>query len=308
VSRRARRWVIGVVAVLAVTVVAPSALFLAWLHGVRIPGASGATYMKVEKFSTAVRFGEPDNVTFVLLVGSDLRADVSGARGDAIHVLAVNPQLQSGAILNFPRDTCVDIPGEGTSKINEAHSRGGLSLTAATIDQLVGTSLDFGVSLHFDGFLAIVEAAGGVQIDVPTEMDDSYSGADFQPGPQRLSPHQALAFSRDRHDFPQGDITRTQNQGLLIVSALAQLRDEASSVPAQFRLAAELGRHAELEGLGVRDLFRLGRLAFRVDPATIKNVTIPVGGGASCSGGLSVGAGASDLFADFVDDGVLQNH
>ena len=55
-------------------------------------------------------------------------------------------------------------------------------------------------------------------------MHDTYSGAYFQPGPQHLNGSAALAFSRDRHDFPQSDIIRTDNQGLLILAAIAQLQ------------------------------------------------------------------------------------
>ncbi|MBJ7262165.1 MAG: hypothetical protein JHD17_09710, partial [Acidimicrobiia bacterium] len=58
--------------------------------------------------------------------------------------------------------------------------------------------------------------------------------------------------------------------------------------------------------LSLSEIYRLGRLALTVDPAVIKNLTIPVGGGSGTN--LSVGAGASELFSDFADDATLQNH
>ena len=55
-------------------------------------------------------------------------------------------------------------------------------------------------------------------------MNDSFSGAEFAAGPNHLTGDQALAFSRDRHSFSSGDIARTENQGLLIISALQTLQ------------------------------------------------------------------------------------
>ncbi len=76
------------------------------------------------------------------------------------------------------------------------------------------------------------------------------------------------------------------------------------SAPGEFKLLALLGRHAQLDGIGIKDLYQLGRIAFSLNPDQIKNVTIPVGGG-SC---LGLGGGAGGLFADFRDDAVLQTH
>ena len=117
--------VIRIVAIgIGVMVLATAGLMAAWLHGVRIPFASGSTDFTFQKFDVARNLGnQSDGTVFVLLVGSDLRPGVSGARGDAIHVLAINPTLGAGSILNFPRDTCVDVPGYGTRRINEANSK-----------------------------------------------------------------------------------------------------------------------------------------------------------------------------------------
>lgn len=305
---RLRRVLWSTAATAVVLMLGVGGLAAAWLAGWHIPVASGRTYMKVERLTRGEAFVTPTDPFFILFVGSDLRPGVGGARADAIHVLGINPALKAGTMIDIPRDTCVNIPGRGVRKINEAHSNGGLPLQAQTIDELMGTRIGYGVSVDFAGFSALVDSVGGVVVNVPTEMNDRYSGAYFQPGPQRLDSGQALAFSRNRHDFPRGDITRTENQGLLIISAMAQLRNEANSVASQFRLAATLGRHAQLDGLSVSDVFRLGRLAFDIDPAAIRNLTIPIGGNPPCAGGLSVPSSASSLFADFADDAVLQSN
>jgi LCP family protein required for cell wall assembly len=276
-----------------------SALVAAWLAGARIPIASGRTYLKVEKFAVADTADTPDGVFYMLLVGSDFRPGVGGARGDAIHVVGVNPELKAATIINIPRDTCWN-----GGKINRAHAQGGPRGQADAAGQLLGVNIAYAVSVDFAGFTALVDGVGGVTVDVPTAMDDHYSGAVFSPGPVHMNGSQALSFSRDRHDFPQGDITRTQNQGLLIWSALGELQKRAKGAAGEFKVLATLGRHAQLEGIGLADLYRLGRIAFTIDPKSVKNVTVPTGGG----GCMPLGAGADTLLADFRDDGVLQSH
>ncbi len=136
-------------------------------------------------------------------------------------------------------------------------------------------------------------------------MHDTYSGAYFAPGLQHMTGLQALAFARDRHDFPQSDIIRTSNQGRLILDAMRQLRTKMQSAPGEFKLLALLGRHAQLDGIGIKDLYHLGRLAFSLDPNQIKNITIPYNDGVTC---LTLGANAASLFADFRDDAILETH
>ncbi len=289
---------------ITVVVLAFAGLVTAWLHGVRIPLASGKTLIKVQKLATANYEGEPSGTQFILFIGSDLRPGVGGSRGDALHVLAVNPHLKKGTVLNIPRDTCASIPGNGSGKINAANAYGGPTLMAQTIDNLLGIHLTYSVLVDFAGFGALVNSVGGVTINVTSTMNDHDSGAYFSPGPYHVDGGGALAFSRDRHDFPRGDITRTANQAALLLDAMAQLRQRADTPTGAFRLLALLGRNATITGASLNDLYRLGRLAESVNPANIRNYTIPVGSG-QC---LPLLSGASAAFADFADDGVLESH
>jgi hypothetical protein len=75
------------------------------------------------------------------------------------------------------------------------------------------------------------------------------------------------------------------------------------SAPGEFKLLALLGRHAQLDGMGIKDLYRLGRLAFSLNPDQIQNIVIPYTGG----GCLGLGASAAGLFADFRDNGVVNS-
>jgi LCP family protein required for cell wall assembly len=298
--RALRASVIGV----SLISLALAGLVTAWLNGVRLPIASGKTIIKVQRMASANFEGEPNGTQFLLLIGSDLRPGVGGSRADAIHVLAINPRLHKGTIMNIPRDTCAAIPGYGTTKINAANAYGGPQLTAQVVNQMLGVHISYSVLVDFAGFGALVDGVGGVTVNVSQHMNDHYSGAYFEPGPYHLNGGGALAFSRDRHDFARGDVTRTENQGTVVISAFAQLRQRANSPTGAFRLLALLARNSTISGVSLNDLYRLGRLAQSIDPAKIRNMTIPVGGG----GCLPLLGSAPSVFADFADDGVLETH
>jgi LCP family protein required for cell wall assembly len=276
-------------------------IFAAWLGGMHIPLASGATYLRIEKIapiSAADRAsGGPTAPFFILLVGNDSRPGVGGARGDALHVLGVNPAKHQATMLDIPRDTCWN-----GDKINAGNTRGPRA-QANDVAGLTGVPISYVVDVDFNGFLALVDGIGGVDVNVPTQMHDAFSGAFFSPGKQHMIGLQALAFSRDRHDFPTSDIVRTHNQGLLILDAMRQLRAQMQNAPGEFKLLALLGRHAQLDGIGMKDLYQLGRVAFSLNPDQIQNITIPYTGG-NC---LGLGAGAAGLFADFKDDGIVES-
>jgi len=299
VLRRAVAWTFAATASVALVV---AALVAAWLAGVRIPIASGATYLQVVKVSEADAAGGPGAPFFIMLIGSDFRPGVGGARGDALHVVGVNPALGRATILNIPRDVCTS-----AGKINNGHARGGPRGQADLASEVVGVPIHYAISVDFAGFDSIVNAMGGVEVDVPAPMDDPFSGAYFAPGRLRMNGAQALAFARDRHDFPRGDIQRSENQGSMLLSGFRQLQEEADDVAGEMRLVVLLARHAQLDGVGLADLYRLGRVAQALDPDGVRNVTMPVVNG-GCSGGLRPSADAAALFADFGDDGVLQQH
>jgi LCP family protein required for cell wall assembly len=302
VKRGIRRILIGAGALLAAFVLGVTGLFAMWLAGVHVPVAQGATYLRVSKvapLASANRAGgTPNGVFFILLVGNDSRPGVGGARGDALHLLGVNAATKQATMLNIPRDTCWN-----GDKINAGNTQGPRA-QANDVGGLVGVPVAYVVDVDFAGFTSLVDGVGGVDVNVPMPMHDSYSGAYFSPGMHHMSGDEALRFSRDRHDFPTSDLVRTSNQGVLILDAMRQLIKQSQSASGEFELLALLGRHAQLDGIGISDLYKLGRIAFSLNPDQVKSVTIPVTNG-QC---LGLGAGASSLFADFRDDATLESH
>lgn len=297
-----RRWSIAVA--LCASVLVPGAGPLAWAAA---QGQPVVEVHKVDEGHFTIRPGQP---VFMLALGIDGRPGIDTDRADAIHVVGVNPAAGSATIMNIPRDTYVPIPGHGRQKINDAYTYGGPVLQARVVSDLIGVRISFVITTTFGGFPAMVDELGGLDVHVPVPMNDRFSGANFPAGVVRMGGAQAFAFSRNRQ-IAGGDLARTQNQGSLIVAALAKLRaDGVGSSPVKtFKALAVLGRHAQLTGVGVKDLYQLGRLGLSIDPAQVRNVTMPARlGFAGSASVVFVAPAAGPLFADFRDDAVLQAH
>ena len=119
-------------------------------------------------------------------------------RGDAIHLIGVNPALRKATILDFPRDTGLPIPGHGTDKVNVAHVYGGAALQAETLGNAVGVQVPYAIDTNFAGFIAMVDDMGGLEVNVPEAMDDDGLGREL-PAP-----------ARSKHERPPGARVRPQ--------------------------------------------------------------------------------------------------
>ncbi|MFM7718885.1 MAG: LCP family protein [Actinomycetota bacterium] len=250
-----------------------------------------------------------DRPIFVLLIGSDARPDepVDASRADSIHIVSFNPATGGSAILGFPRDSWVEIPGGGTSKINDAMVEGGPDLLVQTLEALTGITIDYWVLTSFEGVIRMVDDVGGVTIDIPFALDDpEYSRASFAPGVQTIDGRQALAFARDRHDLPEGDFGRSENQGRLVLAALAQLHAEFADDLGSVLTYLAAGLRSTTTSLPFDELLRLAFVAARVDPTMVQNVVVP--GDAVMEGSSSVvrlDPDAPLLYADLAADGVI---
>jgi polyisoprenyl-teichoic acid--peptidoglycan teichoic acid transferase len=253
-------------------------------------------------------FQPNDGKIFILVLGSDARSGNSdAARADAIHLVGINTENMKAGILNFPRDSWVDIPGHGTSKINDALYEGGPELVAQTVESLTHIHIDYWVMTGFEGFVDIIHKLGPVPVDVPMDLyDPSGSGADLRAGKQPLHALSALSFVRDRHDFPHGDIDRTTNQGTFLIDLLAKLRGQVAENPATlFKWIAATRVHTRFD-LSADEMFRLGVLASQLDPKDVGNVTVPVTlGSAGAASVVFIQSSAEQVYRRFARDGHL---
>lgn len=289
-----------------VLVVAAVAAVLVWPAPSQAQEPVAFTIHQVDEASfTAGTRTEP---FFVLLIGNDGREGLDGIRGDALHVVGVNPAAGSATILNIPRDTYVPIPGLGSDKINDAYKQGGFAKQVETVSAFTGITFSFVVETNFDGFQALVDEMGGFHIEIPERIFDRNSGADFQPGRVHMMGPGALAHARNRN-LPGGDIARTTNQGWILIAALQRAQEVASSPVDTVRLLALMARYTHYEDVGLRELYALVRLGLSIDAGNVRNVTMPSRiGKVGKADVVFAGAGSAELFADFRDDAILQNH
>ncbi len=218
----------------------------------------------------------PQELQFILVIGSDARPgqSITRTRADSIHLLAVNPVSMEGTIVGFPRDSWVEIPGRGRGKINSALSMGGPTLLAETVRHLTGLPVHYYVVTGFEGFERLVDDLGGVDVHLDRKMDDRFSGARFEAGWQHFGGTEALAMARNRKDVPNGDFSRSENHGKLILATLSKMRSEVGNDDHILHWVATLGRHVALD-VPADQLPRLAALGRRIDPARLKNVVLP---------------------------------
>ncbi|CCH29236.1 LCP family protein [Actinosynnema sp. NPDC047251] len=234
-----------------------------------------------------------------LLVGSDARDDLTeeqkadlstgdagGRRTDTIMILHIPSGSGKSTLVSVPRDSYVDIPGNGKNKINAAFAFGGPSLLAQTVEGATGLRIDHYMEIGFGGFAGIVDAVGGVDLCIKEPMNDPLAGLDLQPGCQELNGAQALGFVRTRA-FATADLQRVQNQR----EFLSALSDKATSVGTlinPFKAFPLL--FASTDSISVNEgdhLHHLAGMAFGMGGG-VDNVTVPVGGTPTVPGAGSV--------------------
>ncbi len=270
-------------------------------------GPNGQAYGRALAFHSNIPIKQ--GLVFFLVVGSDAwpGQNLHKTRTDSLHVVAVDPATRSGTMVGIPRDTYVNIPGKGEARINTAIASGGPQLMMETVRQFTGLPVEYYALTGFQGFSEIVDDLGGVDVYVPRNMSDKYSGSNFAAGYHHFNGEQALAFCRDRHTG-YGDFTRSENQGRLILATLAKMRTEVGDDSGLRRWISVLAAHAELD-VPASELDGLGALGRRLDPASVNNVVMP-GKVGTASGGQSVvyaGEAAAAMWGDLRDDARLSN-
>lgn len=170
-----------------------------------------------EKLVPVTNIDEP---FYAMIIGSDERSDDAemGARADSNILVRVDPVNWVVTMISIPRDTKITFNGS-TIKFNSAYTYGGGaagSIQAAS--ELCGVSISHFAEIDFGGVVSLVDALGGVEVDVPQPINDPQAGwvTIDNAGLQTLSGAQALVFARSRHYYVDGDFSRSANQRALI--------------------------------------------------------------------------------------------
>jgi len=131
---------------------------------------------------------------------ADPARETIGNRSDTIMVMRVDPTTHQAAVLSFPRDLWVKIPGKGKNRINAAYVKDDYSLLAATLYAEFGITVDHYLQVDFCAFKRIVDAVGGVAVPFDTPVFDNNINLHIeQPGCHLFGGDEALAYVRSRH-------------------------------------------------------------------------------------------------------------
>jgi LCP family protein required for cell wall assembly len=242
-------------------------------------GVTGYAYVTKDRLQETVHTtealtqpGEPappadDGGTDILLVGSDARTDAQGnplptrllkqlrteekpgVNTDTIIILRVPKNGGKPTGISIPRDSWVDVPGRGKTKINSAYGvakansaneqrgrgvkdeaaierdsdQAGRKVLVQTVQDFTQLRIDHYAEVNLLGFYLLTEALGGVKVCLNHSTSDADSGADFRAGQQIVSGGEALSFVRQRKNLPRGDLDRIVRQQAFLSSALNQV-------------------------------------------------------------------------------------
>ena len=181
---------------------------------------------------------------YALIVGNDTRNGTKdegkgthGAdgqqRSDTMMLMRVDPSNYQITIVSIPRDTQTTIDGE-TCKINEAYNRGGIEGSVAKVEEYTGVNIKYYFDVSFVEFENLVDAMGGVDVNVPVTMTfkDVVKGGTItlQPGDQHLDGREALVFARVRKVYQEMDSSRQYDDRQIVQSLMQKVINDPASV------------------------------------------------------------------------------
>ncbi|MDY4475749.1 LCP family protein [Mitsuokella sp.] len=185
-------------------------------------------YAAIKGNHSSHEIGDTDHqITHVMIMGVDSRKDDVG-RSDTLMVASIDQTAEKAALLSIPRDTRVAIEGHGYDKINHAYAYGGHNLTKKSVEHLLGVPMDHYVIIDTKSFERIIDAIGGVDIDVEKRMhyedpwdDNGGLVIDLYPGEQHMDGKKAIQYVRYRDG--EGDIGRIGRQQKFMKAVVAQV-------------------------------------------------------------------------------------
>jgi len=229
-------------------------------------------------FTWPLRLGTRVNI---LLIGVDVSLDnrrqvLPVSRSDTLMLMSFDPARNRVSALSIPRDTRVIIPRFGTNKVNASYAYGGPGLTVRTVANFLGVPIHYYVKLGPQSFAKIIDAIGGVEIDVEKDMKytDKWAGLhiNLKKGRQLLDGERAMHYARFRHDAA-GDIGRVERQQKVLLALFHKLKS-ASTVLNAPQLLRAFSENTQTN-LTFNELITLGAFTARLDTSDLKFATLP---------------------------------
>ena len=218
------------------------------------------------------RTGLTHHQEVVLHVGSDVSTN-----SDTLMLMHVSADRSRVTVVSIPRDSWVDIPGHGMSKINAAYGDGGPKLMVQTVEQATGLTVNDYVEVNFLGFVKVIDALGGVNICLPFAVNDAYSGLNLSAGVHHVDGITALEYARDRHSFAASDLARIDDQQQLMATILSKAAS-TGTLSDPFKLRQVIA--SVTSAIQVDQGFNLVSLASQLSglrPQDVAFTTVPLG-------------------------------
>lgn len=279
--KQGRAFKIAIIALVAAVVVGVGAAF-AYFNGIANNLHEGVD----DDLRAALVHTDMANEPFyVLLLGTDGSAerdayeDFGGQyRSDSMMLARVDPVAKKVTLVSIGRDILVDLgPEYGEQKINSAYALGGPALAVKTVSKLANVPISHYAQVDFDGFSAMVDALGGVEVDVPMSFDDADAGGALEAGVQTLNGEQALVLCRMRNAYSdvaiKPDEMRAANQRL-VLSAIAKkaLSSDIATIASTVQAMSEY----VTTDLELTDIIGLAQVMKGLDPDTsIYTASVP---------------------------------
>ncbi len=215
----------------------------------------------------------------IMLLGGDSRglSKYEVPRSDSILIVSIDPVTKKGHLFSILRDTYVKIQGHGSDRINTAITYGGPQLAMQTASELLGLQIQYYVYTDFQGFIALVDALGGIEIDVEKDMkyhdsEEPEFDIDLKKGLQHMNGKTALQYVRFRHDA-LSDFNRTERQRKFLTAVASKMQSTTSlfKLPS---ILSSIDPYIETN-MSLTDMLKLGSLGFDVKAGGVKGIQVP---------------------------------
>lgn len=218
----------------------------------------------------------------ILLIGGDSRGrSNSWSLADSNMILSIDPKGERVFLFSILRDTYVSIPGHKDNRINTALMLGGPKLAVSTVESLTGLNIEYFMYTDFQGFVSLIDALGGIKIDVEKDMkridtaDDPQYNIDLKKGTYHLDGLQALQYVRFRSDS-LSDFGRAERQRKFLKLVADKLQS-----PSTFLKLPELFESVQpyiKTNISNSDLLKFIKLGMKINTSNITEIQIPPAG------------------------------
>ncbi len=310
-THRTRRIIVSAVLILLVLMVGTGLTY--WLllnhtvttnvkHEALLPTPSAGETLPVESPTTkdsSTKVPLAKGAQNILLIGSDSHTTVANGRSDVIILMHITSDHKKVYLVHFPRDMYVEVPGHGKDKINASYAYGGPQLLIRTLRNLVDVPIDHVAVIGFEGFAAMTDAVGGVDVYAEEASVDEVYNEDrtekwyntVHVGMNHLDGQAALGFVRQRYQLKEGDISRGRREQAFVKALMLKVLSK-QTLTNPVRFAALVGAVAHNltvdNALSIADIYSQALAMKNLRSEDIVFVTAPFTGFGRSPQGASI--------------------